>query len=42
MTPVDFGTEPARYRHLRLEIDGAVARILSRPTSAAASPLSSS
>src|SRR6516165_6784895 len=28
MAPVDFGTEPARYRHLRLEIDGEVARIL--------------
>jgi enoyl-CoA hydratase/carnithine racemase len=28
MAPVDFGTEPDRYRHLRLEIDGAVARIL--------------
>src|SRR5262252_6817535 len=30
MAPVDFGTEPARYRHLRLEIDGEVARILLR------------
>src|SRR5215471_5643176 len=28
MASVDFGTEPARYRHLRLEIDGEVARIL--------------
>src|SRR5580692_654165 len=28
MAPVDFGTEPARYRHLRLEIDGEIARIL--------------
>ena len=28
MAPVDFGTDPARYRHLRLEIDGEVARIL--------------
>src|SRR5689334_15145921 len=30
MAPVDFGTEPARYRHLRLEIDGEVARIVLR------------
>src|SRR5438876_4701349 len=30
MAPVDFGTEPARYRHLRLDIDGEVARILLR------------
>jgi benzoyl-CoA-dihydrodiol lyase len=28
MAPVDFGTEPAQYRHLRLEIDGEIARIL--------------
>ena len=28
MAPVDFGTEPAQYRHLRMEIDGEIARIL--------------
>ena len=28
MAPVDFGTDPARYRHLRLEIDGEIARIV--------------
>jgi len=30
MAPVDFGTEPAHYRHLRLEIDGEIARIVLR------------
>jgi benzoyl-CoA-dihydrodiol lyase len=28
MAPVDFRTEPSRYRHLRLEIDGEIARIV--------------
>jgi len=28
MAPVDFGTDPGRYRHLRLEIDGEIARIV--------------
>ena len=28
MAPVDFGTEPGRYRHLRLETDGEIARIV--------------
>src|SRR5215471_12063958 len=25
--PIDFRTEPARYRHWRLEVDGSVARL---------------
>ena len=28
MAPIDFGTDPSRYRHLRLEIDGEIARIV--------------
>jgi len=28
MAPVDFGTEPGRYRHLRVEADGEIARIV--------------
>jgi len=28
MAPVDFRTDPGRYRHLRLEIDGEIARIV--------------
>ena len=28
MAPVDFDTDPSRYRHLRLEIDGEIARIV--------------
>jgi benzoyl-CoA-dihydrodiol lyase len=28
MAPVDFGTDPGRYRHLRLEVDGEIARIV--------------
>jgi benzoyl-CoA-dihydrodiol lyase len=28
MAPVDFRTDPSRYRHLRLEIDGEIARIV--------------
>ena len=28
MAPVDFGIEPGRYRHLRLETDGEIARIV--------------
>jgi benzoyl-CoA-dihydrodiol lyase len=28
MAPVDFGTDPGRYRHLRLETDGEIARIV--------------
>ena len=26
--PIRFDTEPGRYRHLRLEIDGEIARIV--------------
>jgi benzoyl-CoA-dihydrodiol lyase len=28
MAPIDFETDPSRYRHLRLEIDGEIARIV--------------
>ena len=28
MAPIDFDTDPSRYRHLRLEIDGEIARIV--------------
>ena len=28
MPALDFGTEPSRYRHLRVETDGPVARIV--------------
>ena len=28
MAPIDFDTDPGRYRHLRLEIDGEIARIV--------------
>ena len=28
MPALDFGTDPSRYRHLRVETDGPVARIV--------------